>query len=91
MNQLGLPFDVASPIVVRLKSDINQSTGAPSTIPSIYSDLSMTVTPYHVILIYPKLFVAGDFLTPNWTQIDQPGWILTSVLSNNIYEGYVSL
>ena len=60
MNQLGLPYDVATPIVVRLKSDINQSTGAASTVPTVYSDLSMTVTPYQVILIYPKLFVAGD-------------------------------
>jgi starch-binding outer membrane protein SusE/F len=90
MNQLGLPFDVASPIIVRLKSDINQSTGAASTIPSIYSDLSMTVTPYQVILIYPKLYVAGDFLVPNWTQLDQSGWILASVKSDGFYEGYVN-
>jgi hypothetical protein len=90
MNQLGLAFDIASPIVVRLKSDINQSTGAASTIPTIYSDLSMTVTPYQVILIYPKLFVAGDFLVPNWTQLDQPGWTLASVKSDGYYEGYVN-
>jgi hypothetical protein len=90
MNQLGLPFDVASPIVVRLKSDINQSTGTASTIPSIYSDLGMTVTPYQVILIYPKLFVAGDFLVPNWTQLDQAGWTLASVKSDGYYEGYVN-
>lgn len=90
MNQLGLPLNAASPVVVRLKSDINQSTGATSTVPSIYSDLSMTVTPYQVILIYPKLFVAGDFLVPNWTQFDQPGWTLASVKSDSYYEGYVN-
>jgi hypothetical protein len=90
MNQLGLPFDVASAIVVRLQSDINQSTGAVSTVPSVYSDLSMTVTPYQVILIYPKLYLAGDFLVPNWTQVDQPGWILASVKSDSYYEGYVN-
>ena len=90
MNQLGLPFDVESPIVVRLKSDINQSTGAASTVPSVYSDLGMTVTPYQVFLIYPKLYVAGDFLVPNWTQYDQPGWILASVKSDSYYEGYVN-
>ena len=90
MNQLGLPFGVATPIVVRLKSDINQSTGAASTVPTVYSDLSMTVTPYQVILIYPKLYVAGDFLVPNWTQFDQPGWILSSVKSDSYYEGYVN-
>ncbi len=90
MNQLGLPFDVASPVVVRLKSDINQSTGAASTIASVYSDLGLTVTPYQVILIYPKLYLAGDFLVPNWTQLDQPGWILASVKSDSYYEGYVN-
>jgi starch-binding outer membrane protein SusE/F len=90
MNQLGLPFDVASPVVVRLKSDINQSTGAASTVPSIYSDLGMTVTPYQVILIYPKLYVAADFLNPNWTQLNQPGWVLASVKSDGYYEGYVN-
>ncbi len=90
MNQLGLPFDIASPVVVRLKADINQSTGAASTVPGIISDLQMTVTPYQVILIYPKLYVAGDFLVPNWTQIDQPGWILASVKSDGFYEGYVN-
>jgi hypothetical protein len=90
LNQLGLPNGQASNIVVRLKVDVNQSNGLTSTVPTLTSDLTMTVTPYHVILIYPKLFVAGDFLTPNWTQIDQPGWILTSILSNNIYEGYVN-
>jgi starch-binding outer membrane protein SusE/F len=90
MNQLGLPFDVASPVVARLKSDVNQSTGAASTVPSIYSDLGMTVTPYQVILIYPKLYVAGDFLIPNWTQLDQAGWVLASVKSDGYYEGYVN-
>jgi len=90
MNQLGLPFDIPSPIVVRFKSDINQSTGAASTVPSVYSDLGMTVTPYQVILIYPKLYLAGDFLVPNWSQIDQPGWILASVKSDGYYEGYVN-
>ncbi|HXB91980.1 MAG TPA: SusE domain-containing protein [Puia sp.] len=90
MNQLGLPFGTPSPVVVRLKADVNQSTGAASTVPSLISDLPMTVTAYKIVLIYPKLYVAGDFLNPNWTQIDQPGWTLASVLSNGVYEGYVN-
>jgi starch-binding outer membrane protein SusE/F len=90
MNQLGLTDGSANPVVIRLKVDVNQSNGAASTVPSLVSDVAMTVTPYKIILIYPKLYVAGDFLNPQWTQINQPGWILASVLSNNIYEGYVN-
>ena len=90
LNQLGLPLGSASTLAVRLKADVNQSNGTASVIPTLYSALSMTVTPYKVILIYPKLYVAGDFLTPNWTQIDQGGWILASVKSDGYYEGYVN-
>lgn len=88
--QLGLPVGVASPLVVRLKADVNQSTGAASAVPTLYSDIPMTVTPYKIVLIYPKLYVAGDFLNPNWTQKDQPGWILASVKSDGSYEGYIN-
>jgi hypothetical protein len=90
MNQLGLTDGSANTVVVRLGVNVNQSNGTASTVPALYSIVSMTVTPYQIILDYPKLYVAGDFLTPNWTQINQPGWILASVLSNNTYEGYVN-
>lgn len=90
MNQLGLPFGAASPVVVRLKADVNQSTGTASTVPTLYSDIPLTVTAYKIVLIYPKLYVAGDFLNPTWTQKDQPGWILASVKSDGSYEGYVN-
>ena len=91
LNLLQLPNGVASTIVVRLKQAIIQSNGSASTVPNLNGILTMTVTPYHVVLIYPKLYVAGDFLTPQWTQINQPGWILASVLNNGIYEGYVNM
>jgi hypothetical protein len=90
VNQLGLTPGVASPVVVRLTSDVNQSNGTTSVVPTLTSDIAMTVTPYKIILIYPKLYLAGDFLVPNWTQIDQPGWILASIKSDNNYEGYVN-
>lgn len=90
VNQLGLTPGVASPIVVRLTSDVNQSNGTTSVVPTLTSDIAMTVTPYKIILIYPKLYVAGDFLVPNWTQKNQPGWILASSKSNGSYEGYVN-
>jgi len=90
VNQLGLTPGLASPIVVRLTSDVNQSNGTTSVVPTLTSDIAMTVTPYKIVLIYPKLYLAGDFLVPNWTQKDQPGWILASVKSNGSYEGYVN-
>lgn len=90
VNQLGLTPGVASPIVVRLKADVTQSNGSASAVPTLYSDIAMTVTPYKIIIVYPKLYVAGDFLTPTWTQKDQPGWILASAKSNGSYEGYVN-
>jgi hypothetical protein len=91
LNLLGLPNGVASTVLVRLKQDVIQSNASASTVPTLNSILTMTVTPYKVILIYPKLYVAGDFLTPNWTQINQPGWILASTLNNGVYEGYVNM
>ncbi len=82
LNQLGLTPGVASPIVVRLLSDVNQSNGTTSVVPTLFTDIAMTVTPYKILLIYPKLYVAGDFLTPNWTQLNQPGWILADTKSS---------
>jgi hypothetical protein len=89
LNQLGLPVGTASTLVVRLQADVNQSTGSASSVAPLYSTLTMTVTPYKVILIYPKLYIAGDFLTPSWTQVDQPGWILAAPKSDGAYEGYI--
>jgi hypothetical protein len=90
VNQLGLTPGFATPIVVRLLADVNQSNGTASVVPTLVSDIAMTVTPYKIILIYPKLYVAGDFLVPNWTQKNQSGWILASIKSNSVYEGYVN-
>jgi hypothetical protein len=89
INLMGLDPGVAGTIVVRLKSDVNQSTGVASTVPGLYSDIVLTITPYKVVLIYPKLYVAADFLVPSWTQLDQPGWILASPKDDKVYEGYV--
>jgi hypothetical protein len=90
LNQLGLPVGTASTLVVRLKADVNQSTGSASTVAPLYSTVALTVTPYKVVLIYPKLYIAGDFLSPSWTQKDQPGWILAAPKSDGVYEGYIN-
>jgi hypothetical protein len=90
LNQVGLDPGVAASIVVRLKIDVNQSSGTVSTVPSLISDLPLTVIPYHVKHAYPELYVAGDFLNPAWTPKEQGGWILASVLNDGSYEGYVN-
>ena len=90
LNQLGLPTGTASTIVARLQVNVTQSNGSVSTVPTLFSTLSMTVTPYKVLLIFPELFVAGDFTSPTWTPVSQPGLILASILSNSVYEGYVN-
>jgi len=56
----------------------------------VVRDLSMQVTPYHVLLVYPKLYVAGDFLSPGWTPKDQAGWVLACTKNNGVFEGFVN-
>lgn len=90
LNQLGLPVGAASTLVVRLQADVSQSTGSASTVVPLYSTITLTVTPYKVVLVYPKLYIAGDFLSPSWTQKDQPGWILAAPKSDGVYEGYIN-
>lgn len=90
LNQLGLPNGSASTLVVRLKADVNQSTGSASSVPSLNSIVTVSVTPYKVVLIYPKLYIAGDFTTPTWTQKDQGGWIVAAPKSDGVYEGYIN-
>lgn len=91
LTALGFTPGVAGLVQVRVKADVLQSTGVASTASTVYSNVvSLTVTPYKVVIIYPKLYVAGDFLNPAWTQLNQPGWVLASVKSDGSYEGYIN-
>jgi len=90
LNQLGMTNGSANTLVVRLKADVNQSTGSASTVPSLNSVVTITVTPYKAVLVYPKLYIAGDFTSPAWTQKDQPGWIVAAPKSDGVYEGYIN-
>ena len=85
---LGLPANTASPVVVRVKADILQNgvITAPSTVSSIYSNVfPMTVTPFKIVIIFPSLWVPGDY--QGWNPAVAP--TLASVHANNVYEGYV--
>ena len=90
VNQLKLPTGTQSEIVVRLKSEINQPTGDATTVKPVYSVLTMTVTPYQAVIVYPALLVRGgnSWATPA-TRTE--GFLLTSVNFNNKYEGYLYL
>lgn len=91
-TQLKMPTGVASKLVVRLKSDIiNQSTSTSSkTIPSVLSVITLTITPFEDIVVYPALLVQGgnSWKTPD-TRSD--GYLLTSLKFDSKYEGYLNL
>ncbi len=63
---LGLVPAAAGQLQVRVKADVNQSTGASSAVPTVMSNvLTLAVTPYSTIAkpIYPvpaNLFLVGD-------------------------------
>lgn len=90
VNQLKLPTDVESKIVVRLKMNLNQSNGTASTIAPLYSKVEMFVTPYKTVKIYPALIVLGgnSWVTPAERT---NGYVLTSVGFDEKYEGYIYL
>lgn len=87
-QSLGLPAGSAGTVLVRAKADANQYNGSASTVPSAISNtVTMTVTPYQIILIFPNLWVPGDY--QGWDPASAP--TLASVKSNDIYEGYLNV
>jgi hypothetical protein len=85
-NQLsilqGLPFNVTGQLEVRVKSSISDS------IPAIYSNkVTVTVTPYQVIINYPSLWVPGDY--QGWDPPSAPK--ISSPTDNKKYEGYLNI
>lgn len=89
-NQLLLPTDAVSTLVVRLKAEVTQNTGLASTIKPIYSSLTMSVNPYKANIEYPALMVKGgnSWKTPT---ARTNGFVLTSSKFNSKYEGYLNL
>ena len=89
-TQLSLPTGTESTVAVRIVSDIKQTTGAASTIPSAYAVLLLKVTPYKALIVYPALLVKGgnSWQTP---AVRTDGYLLTSANFNSRYEGYLNL
>jgi starch-binding outer membrane protein SusE/F len=82
---MGLNYDEESTVEIRLRSvlsGINSSSFADT----IYSEvITMNVTPYEVIVNYPKLYVAGSY--QGWDPVT--AHVISSVKSNDRYEGYI--
>jgi hypothetical protein len=79
---LGLPPGAAGQLEARVKASISDS------IPAIYSNpVTLSVTPYLVIINYPSLWVPGDY--QGWDPATAPK--ISSKAANGIYEGYVNI
>lgn len=75
-------FAVAHTLDFRLMATIHED------LDTLYSDvISLTITPFEKVIVYPSLWVPGDYWTPNWSPGESPQ--LYSLKSNNKYEGYV--
>jgi starch-binding outer membrane protein SusE/F len=78
--QLGLPSGNVGQIQARVKSAISDSVAA------VYSNpITLTVTPYLVIIDYPSLYVPGDYQGWNPTTAEK----ISSKNDDGKYEGYV--
>ena len=77
-------FGVAHDMEIKLRATIHEDMD------TLYSDvLSLTITPFEKIIIYPSLYVAGDYWDPNWSPGDSPQ--IYSLKSNDKYEGYINI
>lgn len=92
VNQLSLKPGMKTNVVVRLISEVLKTTGDPSSIAPVYSTLTLAVTPFEDIVIYPALVVKGgnSWVTPA-PAARTPGYVLTSSGFNSKYEGYLNL
>jgi len=86
---LGLPYGKASTFEARVQAYVSP------LINTLYSPtMTMTVTPYEVVIIYPTIYVPGSYqaasgYTSDWSPDKAPA--LYSVKSDNKYEGYVNI
>lgn len=77
---LGLAPGNPGQLEVRVKSSLTDS------IPAIYSNVvSLTVTPYLVVINYPSMWVPGDY--QGWDPATAPK--ISSKADNGVYEGYL--
>lgn len=77
----GIGAGSSGSLDVRVKETLSDSL-------SVYSDVStLNITPYLVIIVYPSLWVPGEY--QGWDPASAPK--ISSKLSNGNYEGYVNM
>lgn len=87
MLTLGMPFGVSGNVEARVYAYINPM------VDTLYSStITFSVTPYEVVIIYPTIYVPGNYqaasgYTSDWSPDKAPA--LFSLKSDNKYEGYV--
>jgi len=80
------PFGVVNSIETRIMAIIKSIDKA--DIDTLFSaSLALDITPYEVIIVYPRLFVPGDH--NGWDAADSTSSIW-SIKSNDKYEGYIN-
>jgi hypothetical protein len=78
----GIAFGTAGQLEARVKSTISDSISA------VYSNkVTISLTPYQVLIVYPSLWVPGDY--QGWDPPSAPK--LASKNSDGIYEGFVNI
>jgi hypothetical protein len=84
LNNLLMAAELAPAVVADIQFRIAASVS--DKVPSAYSAItSLGVTPYRVIVNYPKLYVPGSY--QGWAPDKAP--VISSLLSDGKYEGYV--
>jgi len=87
LNQKVLPYeyDPKNPVPVNVEFRVSAIVNA--NVPALYSAvIAQTITPYYVKIVYPILFVPGNY--QGWNPADS-NTVVTSLTSNGKYEGYI--
>jgi hypothetical protein len=87
-NQLlGLEFDPDLNPSTPMALEFRVMASVASSVPAVYSaTISKVLTPYYVKIVYPLIFVPGNY--QGWNPADS-ATVIFSAKSNNIYDGYV--
>jgi hypothetical protein len=87
-NQLlGLEFDPDLNPSAPMALEFRVMATVATSVPAVYSaTISKVMTPYYVKIVYPLIFVPGNY--QGWNPADS-ATVIFSANSNNIYDGYV--
>jgi len=81
----GYPEDVAAQVEIRVRAIIYGINSSTFTDTVFSAPITMTITPYLIIVNYPKLWVPGSYCGWDHSKAE----FLYSVKSDNKYQGYI--